>query len=171
MRHWIKLILLVAVTTACGQGGSGSVDGPALVPTPEEEGPGYRIIDLMREYSPSNASNVEVHVPAWVTSVSLPSEVSDLSGNSGIGWLSVKTPYEVYCYQGNASNMSTNNGTKYVLKKKTKGGSCNGSGTNISGSQDLFGLSNKKVKFKIESGACSGSACINTYIVFDFYLN
>jgi hypothetical protein len=163
------LLALLIFTTACAPSYSSQVTETTVIAESCnfiscENRPGVYNVELIRYYNPSQIIQKDVYVPSWVFSVRIPSEVTVASGNAGTGWLSIRTGTERYCYQGNASNNSTPNGTKFVLKKKTLGNACNGTGMTISGQQDLVGLSKTIVTMAIDGGGCSGSACSTTIV-------
>lgn len=109
----ILLWLLLLTFLSCGD----TSDPESIAPTVAQEIQRDISFTVRRYYNPSTWLNYTEEV-VKTTEARMPIEIEVTEGNSGKGWLSIVTPERKFCYQGNATNIRTANGTRYILIKE-----------------------------------------------------
>jgi hypothetical protein len=161
---FLGLILLIS----CGKddagaenpvsGGTGALDSV----TPEEIS-----LTASRRYAPSefNSHETVIEVDANFT---VPTTIDVLEGNSGTGWLQLRVGSRKFCYQGNASNNQTLNGTHFIAKweKSVLTEPCHSGGAKIPFVPTVSALIGDIVKLTVDGGGCSKGhgACLFTEV-------
>lgn len=127
---------------------------PVATPTPPPP-PKDILLNASRDYGPSSWNPMQVQAPVDGT-YSMPSELLVLAGNSGTGWASIKFPSKKYCYQGNASNNNTPNGTKFILKHQSNNieDPCYANPKDPASSTQMI-LANDIIELNISGGGCA----------------
>jgi hypothetical protein len=175
----LKLIFIMMLVTACSKNeGEVTLDEPATtnpgITEPVQEVAKDIFLTASRDYNPSDWNNDQLTVSVGSDYV-IPIELLVQSGNSATGWASLIIGPQKFCYQGNASNNSTANGTKFVLKKvKTNiNVDCFNNSDNGNIIATVTIASGETVSLSVNGGGCSNNAgaCIFTEVEAKILLN
>lgn len=175
MKILITLMIILSVTS-CGKSKSKK---RSYSPQTDSSTGGVQAIpeDLTfiasRSYGPSTFSD-------YVDSISVsaeyevPLEAEVITGNSGTGWLELIVGNRKFCYQGNASNNQTPNGTKFILQweKTNLSAPCHSSSGKIPYSTTYHAQAGDEIRLSVNGGGCSNSsgACVYTEARLDLFL-
>lgn len=168
MKRVLNILTLLFLITACGK----SHIEFDLPPKKKDAPPKTSSFDTLdftlsasRDYGPSSWNDDE-KVAENTGNYLVPEEIEVIAGNSGTGWVTLVINDRKFCFQGNASNNSSMDGDKFVLKheKSRLDRECHESAYTIAHSPHIFITKGDELTFSINGGGCSEleSTCVYT---------
>lgn len=161
-----KLIFLLLLTLLFSCGGSKKVGNNSDTSDAVNDTAPISATDIeisaSRDYNPSSWNDFELQAAASAN-YSVPLELEVIAGNSGTGWASLYIGNRKFCYQENAPNNNTNNGTKFILIKEKSNLSteCYQNQDNIAYNQQVNVSKEDSIRLSINGGGC-GPFCMFT---------
>lgn len=159
MKNLLLILCLILLASACGKKRKSSpvadvIQAPIAVDI---------VLSASRTYGPSSWSNGLLTAPA-TANYEVPERVDIDFGNSGTGWLSLVIGNRRFCFQGNASNNSTANGTAFLLirEKAVVTEDCHTNLHNQPANRIVQISQGTEIRLSIPGGGCSSGACQDT---------